>query len=158
MQKDTQLIDSGEAVLGIEFGSTRIKAVLIDKKGEILANGVFNWENSFENSIWAYMQSESWAGLQAAYSNLVKNVQTQYHTTLQRVAAIGISAMMHGYMPFDRGGNQLVPFRTWRNNFTEKSSKKLTALFGYNIPQRWSIAHLYHAILNQKLIFLTLII
>lgn len=150
MREIAQLIDDGNAVLGIEFGSTRIKAVLIDKRGTILAKGVFDWENSFENGIWTYPQTQIWAGLQAAYRHLAENVKTQYQIPLKRVAAIGISAMMHGYMPFDKAGNLLVPFRTWRNNFTEKSSQKLTALFDYNIPQRWSIAHLYHAILNQE--------
>lgn len=146
----TQLIENGDTALGIEFGSTRIKAVLIDKQGAILANGIFDWENRFTDGIWTYPQAEIWTGLQAAYRNLAENVQAQYQTVLQRVSAIGISAMMHGYMPFDNAGNLLVPFRTWRNNFTEKSAQKLTALFNYNIPQRWSVAHLYHAMLNQE--------
>lgn len=146
----TSLIDNGEAVLGIEFGSTRIKAVLIDKQGNILASGIFDWENHFDNGVWTYPREEIWHGLQAAYQDLVQNVQKNYRTLLKHVAAIGISAMMHGYLPFDKEGNLLVPFRTWRNNFTGKSSQKLTSLFDYNIPQRWSIAHLYHAVLNQE--------
>ncbi len=150
MYDTKQFIENGNAVLGIEFGSTRIKAVLIDDKGAILANGVFDWENHFSNGIWTYPQEEILHGLQSAYRNLADSVKEKYQLPLTKLAAIGISAMMHGYMPFDKQGKLLVPFRTWRNNFTQQSSQKLTALFQYNIPQRWSIAHLYQAILNQE--------
>ncbi|WP_041639428.1 FGGY-family carbohydrate kinase [[Mannheimia] succiniciproducens] len=150
MQDAKNLIASGGASVGIEFGSTRIKAVLISTDGTILASGGFTWENHFIDGIWTYPQSEIWQGLQQAYRDLANQVQEQYGITLTRAKAIGISGMMHGYIPFDKQGNQLVAFRTWRNNITAKSSQKLTALFNYNIPQRWSISHLYQAILNQE--------
>ncbi len=150
MQSPKAIIDSGSAVIGIEFGSTRIKAVLIDPQGNILASGGFNWENQFIDGIWTYSQQAILQGLQQAYQSLAQAVQQQYDTILTSAQAIGISGMMHGYMPFDRRKNLLVPFRTWRNNFTAESSQKLTALFHYNIPQRWSIAHLYQAILKQE--------
>ncbi|HDR1884229.1 TPA: FGGY-family carbohydrate kinase [Pasteurella multocida] len=136
--------------LGIEFGSTRIKAVLIDSQGNMLATGGFNWENKFIDGIWTYPQELIWYGLQQAYCALNNKVQKKYGIQITKVSAIGISAMMHGYMPFDNKGNLLVPFRTWRNNITSESSQKLTALFQHNIPQRWSIAHLYQAILNEE--------
>ncbi|SEQ15774.1 xylulokinase [Basfia succiniciproducens] len=150
MQDAKNLIASGGASVGIEFGSTRIKAVLISTDGTILASGGFTWENHFIDGIWTYPQSEIWQGLQQAYRDLANQVQEQYGIMLTRAKAIGISGMMHGYIPFDKQGNQLVAFRTWRNNITAKSSQKLTALFNYNIPQRWSISHLYQAILNQE--------
>lgn len=150
MQNFKSLIDAGETSLGIEFGSTRIKAVLIDPQGNIIANGIFDWENHYENGIWTYPKQKIWQGIQTAYGQLVENVQHHYQTSIRKLNAIGISAMMHGYLPFDKNGNQLVPFRTWRNNFTQESSQKLTALFHFNIPQRWSISHLYQAILNNE--------
>ncbi|MDG2942726.1 xylulokinase [Exercitatus varius] len=150
MQEAKTAIASGEASIGIEFGSTRIKAVLINGRGDILATGGFTWENHFTDGIWTYPQSEIRQGLQQAYRDLANQVQERYGTALTRAKAIGISGMMHGYLPFDKQGNQLVEFRTWRNNITQKSSQKLTALFNYNIPQRWSISHLYQAILNQE--------
>lgn len=150
MQNAKEIIRSGQAVLGIEFGSTRIKAVLIDKAGAILATGGFDWENDFDNGIWTYSQEKIWCGLQTAYQALVQNVQNRYQTTLTHLSAIGISAMMHGYLPFDRNDELLTPFRTWRNNITQQAAEQLSDLFDYNIPQRWSIAHLYQAILNQE--------
>ncbi|PJG85342.1 xylulokinase [Conservatibacter flavescens] len=144
------IIQTGKASLGIELGSTRIKAVLIAPNGQIIASGGVNWENQLVDGIWTYDETAIWAGLQQAYADLVRNVQQQYDVELTQIAYLGVSAMMHGYLPFDRSGNLLVPFRTWRNNITANSSQKLTALFHYNIPQRWSIAHLYQAILNNE--------
>lgn len=148
--KIAELISSGEAVLGIEMGSTRIKAVLIGKDNSPVASGGHGWETTLADGVWTYPQEEVWAGVQASFSKLQQNVQEQYGITLRKVKAIGFSGMMHGYMAFDAEGNQLVPFRTWRNNFTEVASKNLTDLFNYPIPQRWSIAHLYQAILNGE--------
>ncbi|MDU8925088.1 FGGY-family carbohydrate kinase [Pasteurellaceae bacterium LIM206] len=150
MQNITQLIKNGGASLGIEFGSTRIKAVLIDSKGTILATAGFDWENRFIDGIWTYSERDIWQGLQAAYKNLSQSVQQQYGIVLEKLQSIGISAMMHGYMPFNTRNELLVPFRTWRNNITSQAAAQLTELFQYNIPQRWSIAHLYQAILNQE--------
>ncbi|MFC0308932.1 xylulokinase [Gallibacterium trehalosifermentans] len=150
MRKARSIIENGEAVLGIEFGSTRIKAVLIDNIGTILATGIFDWENHLKQGIWIYHQDEIWSGLQSAYLNLSDNVKEKYQINIENLSAIGISAMMHGYLPFNNKGKQLVDFRTWRNNITQEASKKLTTLFQYNIPQRWSIAHLYQAILNNE--------
>ncbi|TCP94943.1 sugar (pentulose or hexulose) kinase [Cricetibacter osteomyelitidis] len=150
MQNIKQIIEEGDVFIGIEFGSTRIKSVLIDAKGNILAKGEFEWENHLIDGIWTYPQEEIWQGLQSAYADLGTSVKKQYNTVIRNAKAIGISGMMHGYMPFDKEGSLLTPFRTWRNNITSKSSEKLTALFQYNIPQRWSIAHLYQAVLNQE--------
>lgn len=150
MQKEKQLIENGDVVIGIELGSTRIKAVLIDDNGTILATGGADWENRLVESIWTYDQTEIWETLRAAYLDLQKTVKEKYRTLIKNAQAIGISAMMHGYLPFDKEGNQLVPFRTWRNNITLQASESLTQLFNYPIPQRWSIAHLYQAILNQE--------
>ncbi|MBN6065508.1 FGGY-family carbohydrate kinase [Aggregatibacter actinomycetemcomitans] len=150
MQSNKDLIHNGNIAIGIEFGSTRIKAVLIDPQGNILATGGFNWENQLIDGIWTYSQEAIWQGLQNAYQSLVQAVKEEYGLPITSAQAIGISGMMHGYIPFDNQKKLLVPFRTWRNNFTAESSKKLTALFNYNIPQRWSIAHLYHAILNDE--------
>lgn len=150
MQKVKQIIEEGNISIGIEFGSTRIKSVLIDTKGNILAKGEFEWENHLIDGIWTYPQAEIWQGLQHAYAKLSESVKKQYNVAISHAKAIGISGMMHGYMPFDKKGNQLTLFRTWRNNITSKSSEKLTALFQYNIPQRWSISHLYQAILNKE--------
>lgn len=143
-------IESGKAVLGIEFGSTRIKAVLIGEDKAPIASGSHDWENSLVNGIWTYSLDEIWAGLQDCYSQLAKDVKARYDAEITRLAAIGFSAMMHGYMAFDKNGSLLVPFRTWRNAITEEASQKLTALFNYPIPQRWSIAHLYQAMLNGE--------
>ncbi|AHG77520.1 xylulokinase [Mannheimia varigena] len=151
MQSEKQLIEQGNVVIGIELGSTRIKAVLIATDGTILATGGADWENQLIDGIWTYHQNEIWEKLQAAYSDLAKTVKEKYHTIIRTTKGLGISAMMHGYLPFDKQGNQLVPFRTWRNNITLEASEKLTNLFQYPIPQRWSIAHLYQALLNNEL-------
>jgi sugar (pentulose or hexulose) kinase len=143
-------IESGKTVLGIEFGSTRIKAVLIGEDHAAIASGNHEWENRHENGIWTYSLEDVWTGLQESYRNLRNEVLEKYDTPLQTIGAIGFSAMMHGYMAFDRDGNLLVPFRTWRNTMTGEASEKLTSLFQFNIPQRWSIAHLYQTILNKE--------
>lgn len=145
-----KLIEEGKAVLGIEFGSTRIKAVLVDDKNTPIAQGSHEWENHLDNGIWTYPMDEIHAGFKSCYADLRKDVQAKYGTGIKKLAAIGISAMMHGYLAFDKAGNLLVPFRTWRNTITEESAAKLTESFNYNIPQRWSIAHLYQAILNKE--------
>lgn len=145
-----QYIESGKAVLGIEFGSTRIKAVLIGADKSPLAIGSHEWENSLVDGIWTYSLDEIWEGLQDCYTELAKNVKAKYNAEITRLAAIGFSAMMHGYMAFDKNGELLVPFRTWRNTITGEAAKKLTALFNYPIPQRWSISHLYQAMLNNE--------
>jgi len=143
-------ISEGKAVLGIEFGSTRIKAVLIDEDYKPIASGAHDWENRLENGIWTYSLDDIWTGLQDCYSKLVEDVKAQYGITLTKFAAIGFSAMMHGYMPFNKEGELMVPFRTWRNTLQEQASNELTKLFNFHIPQRWSIAHLYQAILNGE--------
>lgn len=145
-----QAIETGNTTLGIEFGSTRIKAVLIDETNTPIATGSHEWENRYENGIWTYRLNDIWAGLQECYSSLAADVKEKYGVVLTTVGAIGFSAMMHGYMPFNKEGELLVPFRTWRNTITEKASNELTKLFEYHIPQRWSIAHLYQAILNGE--------
>lgn len=143
-------ITDGKSILGIEFGSTRIKAVLIAQDNTPIASGAHDWENRLENGIWTYSLDDIWNGLQDCYQNLVKDVEKQYSVSLEKIGAIGFSAMMHGYMAFDENGELLVPFRTWRNSITGPASEKLTELFNYHIPQRWSIAHLYQAILNGE--------
>ncbi|MFP3126592.1 FGGY-family carbohydrate kinase [Ectobacillus funiculus] len=143
-------IQSGKTILGIELGSTRIKAVLIGEDHAPIASGSHDWENSYVNNIWTYSIEDIWKGIQDSYQRMTNDVKQQYGITLQTVRAIGFSGMMHGYMTFDKDGELLMPFRTWRNNITEQSSKALTELFNYQIPQRWSIAHLYQAILNQE--------
>lgn len=143
-------IESGKAVLGIEFGSTRIKAVLIGEDKAPIASGSHDWENRLENGIWTYSLEDIWSGLQDCYTKLAADVKDKYGAKLTQLAAIGFSAMMHGYMVFDKDGKLLVPFRTWRNAITEEASEKLTKLFNYPIPQRWSIAHLYQAMLNGE--------
>lgn len=143
-------IESGKAVLGIEFGSTRIKAVLIGEDKSPIASGSHDWENSLVDGIWTYSLEEIWSGLQDCYSKMAADAEEKYGAKITKLASIGFSAMMHGYMVFDKDGKLLVPFRTWRNTITEQASKELTELFGYPIPQRWSIAHLYQAILNGE--------
>ncbi|WP_315069803.1 FGGY-family carbohydrate kinase [uncultured Clostridium sp.] len=143
-------IINGKTVLGIELGSTRIKAVLINEDNEPIASGSHDWENKYVNNVWTYSLDDIWAGVQDSYQNMAEEVKKNYGVTIQVIGAIGFSAMMHGYMVFNRDGDLLVPFRTWRNTITEKASEELTKLFDYNIPQRWSIAHLYQAILNQE--------
>lgn len=145
-----QSIINGKTALGIEFGSTRIKAVLINEKNEPIASGSHEWENRYEDNIWTYSLDDIWSGLQDSYKNMALDVKEKYGVTLEKIGSIGISAMMHGYMVFDKDGELLVPFRTWRNTITEEASEKLTKLFNYHIPQRWSIAHLYQAILNKE--------
>ena len=136
--------------LGIEFGSTRIKAVLVDDKNQPIASGAYEWENQYVDGIWTYSLEEIWKGLQGSYQDMAEDVQKKYGMELTSVGAFGVSAMMHGYMPFNKAGELMVPFRTWRNNITGEASEKLAELFHYNIPQRWSIAHLYQAILNGE--------
>jgi sugar (pentulose or hexulose) kinase len=131
--------------LGIELGSTRIKAVLIDSRHNPLAQGGYTWENRYENGVWTYPLEEAWEGLRAAVAELLNNVKTPVS-----IDGLGISAMMHGYLPFGKDGNLLVPFRTWRNTITSRASGELSALFECNIPQRWSVAHLYHAVLQGE--------
>ncbi|MBI3152926.1 MAG: ATPase, partial [Chloroflexi bacterium] len=143
-------IESGKAALGIELGSTRIKAVLIAEDHSPIASGSHEWENQYENGVWTYSLEDVWTGLQDSFKNLGKEVSEKYNTPLKTIGAIGFSAMMHGYLAFDKDGNLLVPFRTWRNTMTGQASEKLTDLFQFNIPQRWSIAHLYQAILNKE--------
>ncbi len=136
--------------LGIEFGSTRIKAILVDDKSAVIASGAHDWENRLENGVWTYSLEDIKGGLQDAYAKLAADFNEKYGEPLTTVGAMGFSAMMHGYMAFDKDGKLLVPFRTWRNTITGEASAKLTELFGFNIPQRWSIAHLYQAILNGE--------
>lgn len=145
-----ELIESGRAVLGIEFGSTRIKAVLVDEEHKPIASGAHDWENRFEDGIWTYSLDAIWSGLTDCYRRLAEDVGEKYGVCITKLAAIGFSGMMHGYMPFDGNGELLVPFRTWRNTITEEAAAELTKKFRFNIPQRWSIAHLYQAILNKE--------
>ena len=143
-------IENGNAVLGIEMGSTRIKAVLIDEKHNPIASGAHDWENRLENGIWTYHLDDVWTGLQDAYKKLKEDAFAKYGVKITKFKAMGFSAMMHGYLPFSKDGKQLAEFRTWRNTITEQSAEELTKLFKFNIPQRWSIAHLYQAILNGE--------
>ncbi|BDR54230.1 ATPase [Bombiscardovia apis] len=143
-------IASGRTSLGIEFGSTRIKAVLIDEHYQTLASGDFGWENHLVDGLWTYPLSEVWQGLRSAYAALAADVQERYDLPLTSVGSMGFSAMMHGYLPFDSKGDLLVPFRTWRNTNTHEAHEELSELFQFNIPERWSIAHLYQAILNKE--------
>ncbi len=143
-------INEGQTFLGIELGSTRIKAVLITEDGSVVAAGGHSWENSLSEGIWSYPLEEVISGIQLCYADLKNDIKDKYGLTLKTMRAMGISAMMHGYLAFDKENSLLVPFRTWRNNITEQASKELTELFQYPIPQRWSIAHLYQAILNNE--------
>ena len=144
------LIEAGNAYLGIEFGSTRIKAVLIDEKTNVLAMGSHEWENQLVDGIWTYNQDAIWKGLQDCYSDLTKDVKNQYGVEIKNLKGLGLSAMMHGYLAFDEKGELLVPFRTWRNTITGQAAKELTEEFQFNIPERWSIAHLYQAMLKKE--------
>lgn len=151
MKSDAKsIIETGKAILGIEFGSTRIKAVLIDQENNPIAQGSHTWENQLENGLWTYSIDAIWNGVQDCYADLRANVKEQYNVEIESLAAIGISAMMHGYMPFNDKEEILVPFRTWRNTNTGKAAAELSQLFVYNIPLRWSISHLYQAILNKE--------
>ncbi|MDD3122355.1 MAG: FGGY-family carbohydrate kinase [Candidatus Izemoplasmatales bacterium] len=154
MQRNLEQIKAeilnGETKIGIEFGSTRIKIVLIGKDYSPICDGSHSWENEFDNGFWTYSLDKIWGGLQDSYMNMIDNVKEKYGVVINKVKAIGISAMMHGYMVFDKDDKQLTPFRTWRNSTTLQASKELTTLFNFNIPQRWSIAHLYQAVLNGE--------
>jgi sugar (pentulose or hexulose) kinase len=145
-----ETIQAGKAILGIEFGSTRIKAVLIDEDNKPIAQGSHEWENSLVDGLWTYSIEEIWYGLQDCYADMLKDVKAQYDCVIESLAAIGISAMMHGYMAFDENDKILVPFRTWRNTNTGKAAAALSELFVYNIPLRWSISHLYQCILEDN--------
>ena len=145
-----ETIAAGKAVLGIELGSTRIKAVLVDETNAPIASGAHDWENQLVDGIWTYSLDAIWTGLQDSYAKLAEDVKKTYDVELTNLAAIGFSAMMHGYMPFDKDGKLLVPFRTWRNTITEEASDVLSEKFNFHIPQRWTIAHLYQAILNGE--------
>ncbi len=145
-----QIIENGKAILGIEFGSTRIKAVLINPDHKVIAQGSHNWENQLVDGLWTYSLEAIWFGLQDCYANLRREVREKYDTEIEILASIGISAMMHGYMAFNEKNEILVPFRTWRNTNTGKAAKELSDLFVYNIPLRWSISHLYEAILDNE--------
>ena len=145
-----QLIADGRVVLGIELGSTRIKAVLIGEDHSPLAVGSHSWENQFVDRLWTYSQESVWAGLQDCYASLAGDVRQRYEVELTTVGALGVSAMMHGYLVFDATGQLLTPFRTWRNTNTGAAVKDLSAAFDYNIPHRWSIAHLYQAVLDKE--------
>ena len=144
------LIKQGKTSLGIEFGSTRIKAVLVDFSGEVLGIGFHDWENSLTDGIWTYPLDEIHAGLKKCYSSLRKNVEEKYGVTLKKIGSMGVSAMMHGLMAFDKEGKLLTPFKTWRNSDTEAAADELTRAFDFNIPLRWTIAHIYQAVLDKK--------
>lgn len=148
MNATKEAILAGKTALGIEFGSTRIKAILIDENHNVIAAGSHDWENQLVDNIWTYSLDAIWNGLQDCYKNMTDDVMAQYGVKVETIGSIGFSAMMHGYMAFDKDDNLLVPFRTWRNTITGEASEELTSLFNYHIPQRWSIAHLRQAILN----------
>jgi sugar (pentulose or hexulose) kinase len=145
-----QAIIDGHTALGIELGSTRIKAVLTDEDHAPIAVGSHDWENQFVDRIWTYSLDAVWAGLQSCYTALAEQVQQRYDVELTSVGALGVSAMMHGYLAFDSAGELLTPFRTWRNTNTGEAAERLSTEFGHNIPHRWSVAHLYQAILNGE--------
>lgn len=145
-----ELIRSGKTALGIELGSTRIKGVLVDFKGNVLAVGIHDWENSLVDNIWTYSLDEIHEGVRSCYSSLRKKVEEKYGIILQSVGAMGVSAMMHGYMALDKKGKQIAPFQTWRNTNTQKAADELTELFQFNIPLRWTVAHLYERILDGE--------
>ena len=144
------MIENGNTSLGIEFGSTNIKAVLIGEDHQVLASGSYRWASSFENGYFTYSMDEVKAGLRAAYANMKQDVKERFGLTLQKIGCIGISAMMHGYLAFDAEDNLLVPFRTWQNTTTARAAKELSEVFSFNIPERWSIAHLYQAMLDEE--------
>ncbi|KAB5608072.1 xylulokinase [Bifidobacterium jacchi] len=143
-------IRAGKTSLGIEFGSTRIKAVLIDDTYHTIASGDYEWASHLEDGLWSYTKDEIWKGLQSAYASMANDVRTAYGEQLTHIGHIGFSAMMHGYLAFDKDGELLVPFRTWQNTNTHDAHEKLSQLFQYNIPERWSVAHLYQAVLNKE--------
>lgn len=150
MSEIKKMLNEGRSILGIEFGSTRIKAVLTDEEHHPIAQGGYDWENRYVDNVWSYTLEDIWTGLRACYREMAEEVRKSYGVTLKKIGAIGFSGMMHGYLAFDKNGELLVPFRTWRNNITGEASEKLSKLFGFQIPQRWSIAHLYQAILNKE--------
>jgi len=143
-------ISNGHVYLGCELGSTRIKMLLINVLHEPVATGVFDWENRLVNGVWTYSEADIWTGIQGCYSDLRADVQNKYGVGIKNLSAIGVSAMMHGYLPFNKDGDLLVPFRTWRNTMTAQAAQELSSLFAFNIPQRWSIAHLYQAVLDDE--------
>ena len=146
----TAAINTDKTFLGIELGSTRIKAVLIGEDFAPLAQVSHEWENRLENGIWTYSLDDSHGGIQSCFASLAADVEQRYGVKLETVGGMGISAMMHGYMAFDENDRLLVPFRTWRNTITEQAASELTELLHFNIPQRWTSAHLYQAVLNGK--------
>lgn len=143
-------MDLKKTFLGIELGSTRIKAVLINEDHIPIASGSFEWENKYENGFWTYSTNDIHTGVKACYADLKRDVKEKFGTVITELGAIGISGMMHGYLPFDKSGNLLTPFRTWRNTTTGKAAEELTNAFSFNVPQRWSISHLYQAILDNE--------
>lgn len=155
MSKDTEsefaeAIRSGSASLGVELGSTRIKACLINQSGMVLATGSHTWDNDYIDGHWTYSLEDVWSGLRAAYSEVKATVEQQTGHNLSRLRSMGVSAMMHGYLPFDVDGKQLVPFRTWRDTYTGEAAEELSDLFGVNIPMRWSVAHFYQALRAEE--------
>jgi sugar (pentulose or hexulose) kinase len=149
-QRVKEILLKGTTYLGIELGSTRIKAVLIDNHYAPIVSGSHDWENSLIDGVWTYNMNDVWAGIQDSFYKLATEVQNRYGVPLETTRAIGISAMMHGYLVFGENDTPLVPFRTWRNTLTEQAAAELTEKFAFNIPQRWSVAHLYQAIVNQE--------
>jgi sugar (pentulose or hexulose) kinase len=149
-EKTKRMILDGEAVLGIELGSTRIKAVLVNKENEPIAQGGSDWENTLLDGHWTYALDDVWKNLASCFANLQKDVQQKFGVSMTKTKALGISAMMHGYLAFDKQGKLLVPFRTWRNTTTHKAAEELSDLFDYPVPERWTISHLYQAILNKE--------
>lgn len=150
LEKIAAKVRAGETALGIELGSTRIKAVLLTDEIETVATGSYNWENKLENGVWSYDLAEAWQGVQKCYAEVAQKVKEKYAVELTKLGSIGISAMMHGYLAFDAQGKLLVPFRTWRNNITAQAADELTEALSFNIPQRWSSAHIYQAVLNEE--------
>lgn len=145
-----KLIEQGDIYIGVELGSTRIKAVVADINGNVIASGGKSWENKFENDVWIYTVDQIHTGLQECYANLLENVKNKYQTVIKKVKAFGISGMMHGYIALDKNKSVIAPFLTWRNNITSEQADYLTRLFNFNIPQRWSISHLYRAVQNRE--------
>src|ERR1700676_5405740 len=155
-RNDTQkAIENGKTVLGIEFGSTRIKAVLIGEDHAPIASGSYDWENRYENGLWSYSLEDVWTGLQERYRKLSQEVLQNYDPPMQTIGAICFSAMMHGYLAFDKDENLLVPFRTWRNTTTAQAAQELTKLYQFNVPLRWSIPYLYQALLKNTYLFIS---
>jgi len=144
------VIEAGRAILGIELGSTRIKASLIAPDTTPLASGSYAWENQFKDGVWTYDIDDVWKGLAACYASLVDDVRAQHSLELTTVAAMGVSGMMHGYVALDAEGALLVPFRTWRNNITGEACAELSPLLDFAVPQRWTIAHLYQSVLEEQ--------